>query len=723
MSLLVRSAAVVSGIFLSLGSFAAAGGGSAWDEKIDPELARLASALHPKAHVAIVAILKAQPGSPIAQEVGERYEPALREVSQRIRLAVRLSLPAGGLTPDQERVFARRLRLEPPQAALPLLQELDTLRDEMIAVISVRTQNAVRPDHDRARNAFRRHGGTVRATTAVLNAAAGTLPAGAIEALARDDSFAYLALDRPGYPELNISAPSLGAPSFWNNGYTGGTFDCGVLDTGVQQNHPAFAGHRFESNAGTTDSNGHGTAMAGIMASVDATNRGIAWGLDTICVAIAGSDSTSMSGMHYLMTGTVERPENVNYSFGNGTANTVDYGNIDRFFDGVCDTFSVMVSKSTGNGGWGTTTITHPAPAYNLLANANMNDFNTLDRTDDRINSSSSRGPTLGGRKKPDIAAPGTNIVCPNRTGGFSAVTGTSPAAPHTGGSIILLNNRGTIDPIACKAVLLNNTDAINDNNTSTTADDFWVNGSHWNKSYGWGYLNLARAFLHATDVFVRTFQAPPPGGRRFLLLKGAMFAGEKATVVWNRHVAYNGAAYPTIVEDLSNLDLGAWRESGNLLLAQSTSAIDNVEQISVSATEGVVLKVWTVGPFDPQVPSERFAVATEENFVEAAGPVFQVGFQFIGDYAPGSIAPVQVDVKNIGDLMGHGVEVSFGGLAVVGPNPVNVGTLAPGQTKSHIFFVQTPSNSAEILVSSSVSSSSYGESFTGFGSTGMIIG
>ena len=83
----------------------------------------------------------------------------------------------------------------------------------------------------------------------------------------------------------------------------------------------------------------------------------------------------------------------------------------------------------------GAPTITHPAPAFNLMACANQDDKNTPTRADDWISGSSSRGPTVGGRKKPDIGAPGTNILSCNKnwtpTSLWSGCTGTSCAAPH----------------------------------------------------------------------------------------------------------------------------------------------------------------------------------------------------------------------------------------------------------------------------------------------------
>ena len=62
-----------------------------------------------------------------------------------------------------------------------------------------------------------------------------------------------------------------------------------------------------------------------------------------------------------------------------------------------------------------------------------------LDEENERIHHTSSQGPTRDGREKPEIAAPGTNIVAAN---GFSpdqpwiAMTGTSMASPYVAGVI-----------------------------------------------------------------------------------------------------------------------------------------------------------------------------------------------------------------------------------------------------------------------------------------------
>ncbi|MBU0640196.1 MAG: S8 family serine peptidase [Planctomycetes bacterium] len=666
----------------------------------------------PDAELELIVVLREQPAGPLSRAQWSAAAAERETLSEQIRAVTRKYLPAGSLPPAAERQFtALPLSSDDLQARRALAAQLDEVERAVRVLIATELAAAVQASQDALAEFVEQIGGRVVTRVSVVNALGIRITADKVDALSQHPLVARIDLNHVGYPELDNHRHSLGLETgFWAHGLNGGVHDVGVLDTGVEQSHPALSSHRFLSNMGTHDTSYHGTGMAGILASTDTVYRGMAYGCDTIVVALAGAIETSMVGMDYI-AGTGE-PENVNYSFGNGTANDVDYGPTDQFFDGVIDTFGFMVSKSTGNGGWGVTTITHPAPAYNLLASANMDDLNTITRDDDRITSSSSTGPTKDGRKKPDITAPGTNSMSCNTSGGFSNIGGTSSASPHTGGGIVLLCDMGTTNVMAGKAVLLNTTDAMDDHNTSGTSDDEYVDGSFWDARYGWGYLNLGAAYIHGLDVFVDDIPDAPEDAD-FRLFTGQMFTHERATLVWQRHVAYNGATYPTEIEDLSDLDLFAYRLDDNAELASSTSAIDNVEQIDVDADAHVVLKVEASGQFDPDVLTEQFALATQENFTAAAGPALSAAFILPPCITPGEQFTLAVDVSNTGDLPAHAVLVELSDVAIVsGPNPAEISFLGAGLTETVTWEVQAPGLEGIYPASVDVLSDSYGEEF-----------
>src|SRR5690606_27199172 len=187
-----------------------------------------------------------------------------------------------------------------------------------------------------------------------------------------------------------------------------------------------------------------------------------------------------------------------------------------------------------------------------------------------------------------------------------------SMAAPHVGGAIVLLCDLGVTNTTAGKAVLINTADAIEDNGTSGTGDDYRVEGSRWNRRYGWGYMNLAKAYLGALDHFEDEVSTDS-SRERFQLYAGQMFQHEKATLVWRRHVAYNGSTYPTQISLLSDLDLFAYNHDAGNLMTCSTSSIDNVEQLSVQGDAFTVLKVKAIGSFGSGILAEEYTLATQE--------------------------------------------------------------------------------------------------------------
>jgi serine protease AprX len=701
---------------------------------LDEDLLRQARATAPEQPLEVVVWMRNRPGGRINRELRQAREGELRKLEERAREIQRSLRPDKSLTPEEEARFieeAKRsggLLSERQKADLEEIGgRIESIKKELREESARRVKEATADDRGKLERRLAALGGRVRGHIATQNAFEVTVPAGRLVELAQDPLVARIIAVPPAEKELDNQGSSLGLTSgFWSANVTGGIWDVGVLDTGVQQDHPALSHLGFLSNFGTTDGDGHGTGVAGIIASNDTTFRGMAFGVQTMLVGNASSGSV-LSHADWMVSTATDDAEVINLSFGYGTASDSDYSTFDQFWDGLIDDNSVLVTKSAGNNGNGTTTITHPAPAYNLIAVANVNDLNTVSRTDDVITSSSSRGPTLNGRKKPDISAPGNNSMTTNNdwagTGpDFVNLGGTSAAAPHVnGGAILLTDLRSNDNPAANKAILLNTADAWTDNNTpGDTSDDGVVSGSLWNKTYGWGYMDLWEAWYNGLDVFTGSVDdGVTPAGPDFKLYKGQMFANEKASLVWNRHVAYSGATEPTLVEDLSDLDLFAYDATTGTVLDSSVSSIDNVEQVAVAANGEVVLKVDVFGSLDPNLSTESFALATEENFVAATAP----SFAFTGAPATarcGASFVLSAAVKNNGTVASFNNTVTLalptGMTLVSGAASQNVGTIAAGGSATASWTVSSSFCVFPIsrTVTFSNSSISYGESFSG---------
>jgi subtilisin family serine protease len=120
----------------------------------------------------------------------------------------------------------------------------------------------------------------------------------------------------------------------------------------------------------------------------------------------------------------------------------------------------LVVAACAGNDGPTAGTITSPGAADKAITVGNLNDNGSIDRSDDAISSSSSRGPRiddgdfdLHDEMKPEITAIGSNIISAqfNSEAGYTASSGCSMATPAVAGLAALLmgfNPQATPDKV-----------------------------------------------------------------------------------------------------------------------------------------------------------------------------------------------------------------------------------------------------------------------------------
>lgn len=684
--------------------------------RIDPTLERLAAQ---QTSLPVIIVFGDQPQRKIARGLNEKYERSIDALAAQVRGIYDKYLPKETVEGEDKEIEQSKLLSQyvtdaDKKEIRALNEQREKLVRELRQNISRESAVAVAEVQKVYADRIKSLGAKIQENYVTLNAISAEIPVTALKEIASLNGVAEIVYNNPGKPELSNQVQSLGADTWWASGFDGGIWDVGVLDEGVLETHSALKSHTFYENFATNGN--HGTGVACMYASTNATHKGLAFGLNAILVDNAGDDATTMAGADWMLRSAGDDPEVINYSWGNGNATGSDWHSLSRFVDGVVYDYATNWAKSAGNQGAGTNTLTIPANNYNGLTVANMFDNNTITRSDDVIWSDSSRGPTVGGRKKPDLSAPGQQTMTCNNSGGFSNLGGTSSAAPKVGAASLLLTDGGNWDPRAIKAVLINTADSWEDNNTDTAADDAPKTGKEWNKTYGWGYLDLWHAHFHRNDFFSSSVKPKNQTGS-YKLYKGHMYNGDKATLVWERDVDYNNAAAPTSYRNLTDLDLKLYAETSNAQLDSDTTVKDNVHQVAASASQRAVVKVYAYSTSFDGASSEPYTLATEENFSVATGPVFANTITTAASVIRNFNFTHSVVVKNNGDVDGHNVNVKInlpGGFTLVsGAETQSTGTIADGASKTISWTVKAPNVVTTASIGVTTTSFSYGEHFS----------
>lgn len=305
---------------------------------------------------------------------------------------------------------------------------------------------------------------TVLYTYSTINGMAIKVPSDAISKLNTLPNVKYIEKNVVFHATLDKAAPVIGAPQVWTLGYTGEGIKVAEIDTGIDGTHPDLTGRIVEwkdfvnGKTAPYDDYGHGTHVAGIIGgngnASSGKYKGIAPNVEYIGIKVLDSGGSGtldniLAGMDYA---TKSDARIISMSLGSETHTQ----SLDDAVTKAVQAGKVVV-VAAGNSGPNANTIACPADSPDAI---------TVGATDDndQIASFSSRGPNYDGSVKPDVTAPGVDIVSDRATGTnddkaidtyYLSMSGTSMATPMVSGAIAdLLQKQPNLTVAQVKSIM-----------------------------------------------------------------------------------------------------------------------------------------------------------------------------------------------------------------------------------------------------------------------------
>jgi len=266
------------------------------------------------------------------------------------------------------------------------------------------------------------------------------------------------------------------------------------------------------------DDHGHGTHVAATIAGdgdarADKLYKGVApesalVGVKVLAGSGSGTDAGVIAGVQWAVANKdTYGIEVLNLSLGGDGCS--DGSDLVSAAVNAAHEAGLIVAVAAGNDGPGPCTISSPAAAAQAITVGAMRD---LGANGFNLAYFSSRGPTLDGRTKPDIVAPGVNVTSADAgtASGYTTMSGTSMATPFVAGVAALMLEAG-LSTSAVKAKMME------------TAVDWGPAGT--DREYGAGRLD-AYAALQATGATLQAAPAMPAhaGYSGSLSATGAVF-------------------------------------------------------------------------------------------------------------------------------------------------------------------------------------------------------
>ncbi len=282
-----------------------------------------------------------------------------------------------------------------------------------------------RGNTDNIRKAAGLTGCAVRRELPAINAFSTTITAKQLEKLVQSNYIKKIWYDGEIRAVLDTAVSTVQSSSLWNRDITGKDVVIAVLDTGIY-NHPDLEGRIvgfkdfIREKTEPYDNNGHGTHVAGDIAGSGKESgfryRGPAPEAKLVGVKVlnkmgSGSLSVVIEGIQWCINNKDALGIRIiNLSLGSDA-------NESYIDDPVCQAAQkaweagIVMCVAAGNSGPEAKTINSPGIHPLVITVGALDDTGTSSSQDDKVADFSSRGPTVDSLEKPDILAPGVNII------------------------------------------------------------------------------------------------------------------------------------------------------------------------------------------------------------------------------------------------------------------------------------------------------------------------
>ena len=289
-------------------------------------------------------------------------------------------------------------------------------------------------------------GGTLTRDLPIVNGFAATLPPGAAGVVGGSAAVRAITLDAAmtlqdgGSTNSNanrsVYQDVVNADDVWATGNRGAGVTVALIDTGISP-VPDLAGRilpvtddltgktspcvNFTGEPDCTDSYGHGTFLAGLIAgsgaSSDGAYAGVAPDANLVALKLAGRDGSSdVSSVLAAIQWVVSFKDRygirvVNLSLGTDSTQSYRIDPLNYAVERAWDA-GIVVVVAASNRGPEAGTISKPGDDPLVITVGSTDDRGTHHTNDDTVPDFSSRGPTASdGLAKPDVAAPGGSLI------------------------------------------------------------------------------------------------------------------------------------------------------------------------------------------------------------------------------------------------------------------------------------------------------------------------